>query len=236
MQRSWKVRAIVVPLGAIVFQSLSAGGELGGACVFKPRPAKAEAPVAVGSWDSHEPAPAKTERKVQVQLVSEHKEPAHAEPAPRVESHGPTPVIALPRVASPAAPQVQSPLLRNMLTNEGIVMMAQAGYTERFIVDMIHRKQTRFDVSPAGLAWLAQMGLTERIVRAMVANERKEDDTAMVAGYLSIGPEVEPPAAVKGKNPRARKTGDAERVALPVTIEAPSEYWYTRSQQVLPER
>lgn len=246
LQRSCRVTAVVVPLGALFFQSLLAAGELGGACVFKPRPARVEAPAVVRSWEPRESEHERPEhqRKVQVQLVAEHKEPAHqehAQPLPprRAESHAPAPAPHAV-AAEPLAPLPgPSPLLRNMLTNEGIVMMAQAGYTERFIVEMIHRKQTKFDVSPQGLAWLAQMGLTERIVRAMVANERKEDDTAMLPGFLSIPSEGEVPAPARSKSGRVKKTAESDqpaRLAVPVTIQTPSDYWYSRAQAVLPER
>lgn len=249
MQRSWKV-AVAVPMGALIFQGLTLGNELGGACVFRPRPAGGErtaVPAVVRSWEPGEEHGAAGEHgqqrvpeRAKVQLVSDHREApaaAHREPhvvEPAAVAH-PVPVAA-PKAAAPAA---ASPLLRNVLTNEGIATMAQAGYTERFIIDMIHRKQTRFDVSPAGLAWLAQMGLTERIVRAMVANERKEDDTAILPGYLSIGPEIEAPVAPRPKGGRAKKQQsepENQRMALPVTIQTPSEYWYSRAQAAMAER
>ncbi|MDX1980077.1 MAG: hypothetical protein SFV51_07405 [Bryobacteraceae bacterium] len=219
MQRLWKFMAIV-PLGASVLM----GNELGGACVFKPRPVTAShAPAAppraavVEAWEpkveenGHHQPPRQPQTKVQ--LVADRKaEPGHAAPAP---AHTPEPVL------NPAP--VKSPLLRNVLTNEGVAMMAQAGYTERFIIEMIHRKQTRFDVSPAGLSWLAEMGLTERIVRTMVANERKEDDSTMVPAYLSLTP-------ADDSNGRGEKTGRAKgrssRQAVPVTVQTPRDYWY----------
>jgi hypothetical protein len=60
-----------------------------------------------------------------------------------------------------------------MLTNEGIVLLARAGFSDQFIMDMIRLKDTRFDVSAEGLAALAENGLTERLIRCMVAHERK---------------------------------------------------------------
>lgn len=228
MQGSWKV-AVAALAGAFGFQAVAAAGELGGACVFKPRPVSAK-PAMVKSWEAkdEEPAAHGAEHPVSVKLVSDHA------PAP---SHGSSGHNAEP--AHAAAPMLQPPqgvppLLRNVLTNEGVAMMAQAGYTERFIIDMIKRKPTKFDVTPSGLAWLAQMGLTERIVRAMVANERKEEDTAMVPGYLSLAPESAAPApAAKGGKGKQKST---ERTAVPVTIQTPGEYWYSRTQGVLAER
>jgi len=79
----------------------------------------------------------------------------------------------------------QSPLplngiSKNVLTNPGVALLAQAGYSEGFIIDIIHHKQTQFDVSAEGLSWLAKQGLSERIVRVMVANERKDELTAIL--------------------------------------------------------
>ena len=62
-----------------------------------------------------------------------------------------------------------------VLTNQRVVLLAQAGYSEGSIIEIIKNKQSKFDVSPEGLTWLAQQGLTERIVGAMVVAERKQE-------------------------------------------------------------
>jgi hypothetical protein len=67
-------------------------------------------------------------------------------------------------------------------------MLARAGYSERFIIDMIIYKQTQFDVSADGLVWLAKQGLSEKIIRVMVKNERKEEMTAVLPGAVMVAP------------------------------------------------
>jgi hypothetical protein len=163
--------------------------------------------------------------QIKVQLAADRKaEPGHAAHPPANE---PEPV----RNPAPG----KSPLLRNVLTNEGVAMLAQAGYTESFIIDMIHRKQTRFDVSPAGLAWLAEMGLTERIVRTMVANERKEDGAMMVPAYLSLAPIDDADQASeksgRARNRKGQPAASGARATVPVTVQTPRDYWYPSEKQ-----
>jgi hypothetical protein len=78
-----------------------------------------------------------------------------------------------------------SGIRKNILTNPGVALLAQSGYSEGFILDMIYHKQTQFDVSAEGLAWLAKQGLSERIIRTMVANENKEEQTAIFPAMMS---------------------------------------------------
>jgi hypothetical protein len=64
-------------------------------------------------------------------------------------------------------------LPRNVLSNEGIVLLSDAGYDEDFLADLIVHKQTVFDTTVEGLAYLANHGISERVIRFMIANERK---------------------------------------------------------------
>src|SRR5690348_9750163 len=68
---------------------------------------------------------------------------------------------------------VERILPRNVLSNQGIVMLADAGYDEDFLIDLIRLKQTRFDTTVEGLMLLANHGVSERIIRFMLANENK---------------------------------------------------------------
>jgi hypothetical protein len=70
-------------------------------------------------------------------------------------------------------------LPRNVLTNQGIVALAEAGYTEAFLVDLIRLKPTRFDTTAEGLAYLGQHGVSEVIVRAMLARENSHAQTGV---------------------------------------------------------
>jgi hypothetical protein len=83
--------------------------------------------------------------------------------------------------------------LQNELTNEGIALLARAGYSESFLIDLIYQKPTRFDVSAEGLAWLADRGISERIVRVMIAAASLENVlTALPAAKWYLVPESPP--------------------------------------------
>jgi len=66
------------------------------------------------------------------------------------------------------AARAQGGLLENTLTNHDIVVLAQAGFTESFIADLIAVSRTRFDTSVNGLAEMAKEGLNERLIRVIV--------------------------------------------------------------------
>ena len=68
-----------------------------------------------------------------------------------------------------------SALERQTLTNEGVVDLAKAGFSEAFILDLVQYKRTRFDTSVDGLTFLAKKGLSERVIRAIVANSDKPE-------------------------------------------------------------
>ncbi len=128
-----------------------------------------------------------------------------------------------------SGPAPASGVRKNVLTNQGVVLLAQAGYSERFIIDMIFHKQTQFDVSVEGLAWLARQGLSERIVRTMVANERKEEEIAIVPATVAVVP------AGSGGDPAAasiREERKGVNVSIPVnmpTSVSNESSWYVRN-------
>lgn len=63
----------------------------------------------------------------------------------------------------------QVPVPRNVLTNQGVITLAKAGFDEEFVLDAIASSRTRFDTSVDGLADLVKQGLSERIIRMMMA-------------------------------------------------------------------
>ncbi len=69
--------------------------------------------------------------------------------------------IFLPTAGAQNAPQ------QKILTNQDIIMLAKAGFSEDFIVGAIQSGKSHFDTSAAGLADLAKEGLNQRIVMAM---------------------------------------------------------------------
>ncbi|MBL8177920.1 MAG: hypothetical protein JNK48_24800 [Bryobacterales bacterium] len=135
-----------------------------------------------------------------------------------------------PPAAAPAVPL--SGLGRNVLTNQGVALLARSGYSEGFIIDMIFHKETQFDVSAEGLAWLAKQGLTERIVRAMVANERKEQSTAVVPASVVVGqPQAALTPVIAQSQTVATAGGKPVNVEVEVTMPSPgpsNASWHMR--------
>lgn len=77
----------------------------------------------------------------------------------------------------PAKPEpVKALMPRGALTNEGVLLLAEAGFDEAFINDLIGLRPARFDTSVEGLASLSRRGLSERIIRRMIARELNPDD------------------------------------------------------------
>src|SRR3954468_23753403 len=62
-------------------------------------------------------------------------------------------------------------LMLNLLSNEGIVSMAEAGYDQEFLTNLIQQKATHFDTSVEGLAYLAGHGISQTRVQFMVEHE-----------------------------------------------------------------
>ena len=69
-----------------------------------------------------------------------------------------------------------------LLNNEGLVVLAHAGYNERFLVELIQSQPGRFDTSVEGLVYLAKQGISEKLVRLVIAEqkaaERREAERA----------------------------------------------------------
>jgi hypothetical protein len=115
--------------------------------------------------------------------------------------------LALPLMAASSGNGVEK-----MLTNEGLVVLARAGYNERFLVELIQAQPGRFDTSVEGLVYLAKQGISEKLVRVVMAAERREADRG----------EGEEP----GKPPAAARTPVrmkmmTQKVLVPVTATPP---------------
>jgi hypothetical protein len=63
---------------------------------------------------------------------------------------------------------------KNVLTNEGLVKLADAGYDEAFLMELIRRRPSKFDTTVDGLSYLAQAGLTQQLVRTVLALDEWE--------------------------------------------------------------
>ena len=73
----------------------------------------------------------------------------------------------------PAAAQdfTVTTLSRHVLTNDGVIMLAKAGFDELFIVERIRTSRTRFDTTVEGLVALKQAGVSEDLIRVLAAHD-----------------------------------------------------------------
>jgi hypothetical protein len=102
-------------------------------------------------------------------------------------------------LAADAAPKAAPPP-RNLLTNEGVLLLAEAGLGERFLLELIESKTSRFDTSAEALAALARHGLTENILRALV----KKQDQPLAAAQSAENSVALEPHLLRGKIVRQR--------------------------------
>ncbi len=92
----------------------------------------------------------------------------------------------------------QLPLVRQFLVNGDVVALAEAGYSERTIVEMMAAKPNRFDTNADALVDLAAHGISERVVEAMLLAK-------------TCGPEC-----LRNKESRRGNTSQSEASRLPV--------------------
>jgi hypothetical protein len=62
-------------------------------------------------------------------------------------------------------------LSRHVMTNDGVITMAKAGFDELFIIERIHTSRTHFDTSVEGLVALKLAGVSEDVIRVMAAQD-----------------------------------------------------------------
>jgi hypothetical protein len=68
----------------------------------------------------------------------------------------------------PAACRAQEPAVsRGVLTNHDVVTLAEAGFSEEFLLEIIATSRPKFDITADGLADLAKHGVKEDVIRAM---------------------------------------------------------------------
>jgi hypothetical protein len=53
----------------------------------------------------------------------------------------------------------------DILTNEGVVLLSDAGFSDSFVAVKIHLSRTRFDTSAEGLAYLRRHSISEELVK-----------------------------------------------------------------------
>jgi hypothetical protein len=77
-------------------------------------------------------------------------------------------LLALPMAAQDYTVTVLS---RHVITNEGVITLAKAGFDELFIVERIHTSRTRFDTTVEGLVALKQAGVSEDLIDYMASHD-----------------------------------------------------------------
>lgn len=65
---------------------------------------------------------------------------------------------------------------KSFLNNEGLVLLARAGYGEKFLTELVQSQPSRFDTSVEGLVFLAKNGMSERMVRCVIQAKRRADE------------------------------------------------------------
>jgi hypothetical protein len=83
--------------------------------------------------------------------------------------------IVLSILLAAAAPLPAGDWSRGYLSNEGLVLLARAGYGERFLAELVQTQPARFDTSVEGLVFLAKNGVSEKMVKLVLAIQRKAD-------------------------------------------------------------
>jgi hypothetical protein len=87
---------------------------------------------------------------------------------------------------------------RNTLTNRDVMTLADAGFSEEFLIEMVSTSRTKFDTSAEGLADLVKHGLKEDLIRAIrQAQDARPAPAATPAPASSSAPAV--PAMGAGK-------------------------------------
>lgn len=84
-------------------------------------------------------------------------------------------LLALPIVSAPAVAQdyTVTTLSRHILTNEGVIALAKAGFDELFIIERIRTSRTKFDTTVPGLIAMKDAGVSEDLIRVMALEDRR---------------------------------------------------------------
>jgi hypothetical protein len=133
------------------------------------------------------------------------------------------PIIVLAVVCSAAEPESVA-LPRQVLTNDGLVVLARAGLGDSLLVDLIRHKRTQFDTSAEALARLALQGLSENVLRAVV---EKQEQVQLRKPRWSLSPIA--PAGYTADSPIDVEPGEAILVAPPGPgrhAKSQPERWY----------
>jgi hypothetical protein len=86
----------------------------------------------------------------------------------------------------------QVALSRHVLTNDGVIALAKAGFDETFIAERILTSRTRLDATVDGMLALKKAGVTEDLIRVVVWRESQGAEALVPVARASAAP---PPPA-----------------------------------------
>ncbi|MBZ5609103.1 MAG: hypothetical protein LAP38_12650 [Acidobacteriia bacterium] len=136
-------------------------------------------------------------------------------------AEGPTTVSSFRTDSSPA---------RDFLTNEGIVLLSDAGFSDSFIVEKIILSRTRFDTSAEGLAYLRHNAISEELVQFVMERSAKPSGipaaapipTAVPMKVIKVRVLVPDPSAV----PAPPVAAPMPRPVAPMPLAGGARQWY----------
>jgi hypothetical protein len=105
-----------------------------------------------------------------------------------------TPVLPGPSVA-----RDEAPLPPDVLTNEGVVQLSNAGFSDGFIVQKIQLSRTRLDTTVEGLTFLRRNSVSERLIEYVLQHEAQPMPPAAAPGTQTGAPALVRMKIVKTK-------------------------------------
>jgi len=97
-----------------------------------------------------------------------------------------------------AQESAEAAVSRHILTNDGVVALAKAGFDEYFIVERIHTSRTKLDASVQGLILLKEAGLSEDLIREVALQDRRNFLAERWSYTAPLEPSGTAPAAPAG--------------------------------------
>src|ERR1700685_307577 len=91
-------------------------------------------------------------------------------------------------------------LSRHILTNDGVISLAKAGFDELFIVERIKTSRTRFDTTVPGLIAMKEAGVSEDLIRMMALEDLRSYPASLEsppAGTIQPAGTAQPPGTVQ---------------------------------------
>src|ERR1700685_3162477 len=120
-------------------------------------------------------------------------------------------------------------LSRHILTNDGVISLAKAGFDELFIVERIKTPRTRFDTTVPGLIAMKEAGVSEDLIRIMAQEDRLRNPMPPeLAPSMTTGLTMSAPA---GNSPPG--TNQASAAAAP-QVTVVKKWWVFRWVRVSP--